>query len=355
MFWPMYSNGSIWAVEQVRRPYPSGDVSAIRWAEVDVTAWPQSVRIKQDMTLAEERVWKFFPALTVDTRGNVAIVYGQSSVREFASAYYTGRLASDPPNTLRPSGLLKAGLAALTWGAAQGKVFYGDYFGASIDPLDGSAWLLGEYVLSPDKWGNWIGNLDWATAGPSSPPSAPTNLTFTVIGTTVTLNWNAPTSGGLPTFYVLEAGSSPASSNVITYDTGGAATSLSAPNVGQGTCYVRVRAGNGVGVSGPSNEVVVSIGGPGPCTTRPSAPTSLTASVGGFAVMLTWSAAAGATAYVLEAGSSPGSSNIFAWEIGASTSLTANAPSGTYYVRVKATNPCGTSGPSNEVILAVGG
>ena len=117
------------------------------------------------MTLAEENVWKFFPALTDDARGNVAIVFGQSTRQEFASAYFMGRLASDPPNVLRPAQLLKAGAAALTWGAAGGKVFYGDYFGATLDPSDGAAWLLGEYVIDADRWGSWIGNVDWGSVG----------------------------------------------------------------------------------------------------------------------------------------------------------------------------------------------
>ena len=36
----------------------------------------------------------------------------RSSASEFPSAYYTARLASDPPNTLQASALLKAGVAS---------------------------------------------------------------------------------------------------------------------------------------------------------------------------------------------------------------------------------------------------
>jgi hypothetical protein len=161
MFWPTYASGTIWAVEQIRRSYASGDVAAVRVVAIDVSGWPDAVTITQDMTLAEENVWKFFPALTADAGGNVAIVFGQSSRTEYASTYITGRLASDPPNTLRPARLLKAGTGALTWGASAGKVQYGDYFGAAIDPSDGTAWVLGEYVIDADRWGSWIGNVDW--------------------------------------------------------------------------------------------------------------------------------------------------------------------------------------------------
>jgi hypothetical protein len=50
----------------------------------------------------------------------------------------------------------------------------------------------------------------------------------------------------------------------------------------------------------------------------------------------------------------PGGSNLASFETGnASTSLTAMAPPGIYFIRVRARNACGTSGPSNEVSATV--
>jgi hypothetical protein len=73
-------------------------------------------------------------------------------------------------------------------------------------------------------------------------------------------------------------------------------------------------------------------------------------------VTLAWSAGSGnATSYVVEAGSSPGLTNLANSDLGsAAPALTAtNVAAGTYYVRVRAKNACGVSAPSNEVVLTV--
>ena len=56
----------------------------------------------------------------------------------------------------------------------------------------------------------------------------------------------------------------------------------------------------------------------------------------------------------LEAGFSPGASNAALMVLDASArSFSTNAPPGRYFVRVHASNACGTSAPSNEVAVAV--
>jgi hypothetical protein len=60
--------------------------------------------------------------------------------------------------------------------------------------------------------------------------------------------------------------------------------------------------------------------------------------------------------YVLEAGSTPGASNLANFPTGnAATIFVASGVSaGTYYVRIRAMNAGGTSAPSNEVVVVVG-
>jgi hypothetical protein len=98
-----------------------------------------------------------------------------------------------------------------------------------------------------------------------------------------------------------------------------------------------------------SNELAVVVGSG--CTV--SAPTGVSLSVSGSVVSVTWNSLPGATAFVLEAGLSAGSSNVFVGNVGLSTTLTATAPSGTYYVRVRAVSACGTSAPSSEIVVVV--
>jgi hypothetical protein len=182
-------------------------------------------------------------------------------------------------------------------------------------------------------------------------PSAPVNLTSQTSGHTVTLSW-AGVSGA--TQYRIEAGSRAGAVDLATLDTGSPQTSFVANNVGDGVYYVRVKALAGASVSAPSNEVIVSVGGAAPCTAAPGPPVGLTVAVSGRAVSFGWSASGTISSIVLEAGFTPGASNAAMIVLaGDSRSYSTNAPPGTYYVRARAANACGTSGASNEVLVSV--
>jgi hypothetical protein len=187
-------------------------------------------------------------------------------------------------------------------------------------------------------------------------PGAPSQLTATVSGFTVTLQWIAPDSGGPPTTYVVQAGSASGQSNLASVPIGGNQTALVATNVAVGRYFVRVSAVNAFGSSAASNEVIVTVGSVG-CTTAPLAPAGLQSSVAGSRVDLNWTLAAGGSApttFIVEAGSTSGAANLAAIDIGSSaTSFAAQAPRGTYFVRVRARNVCGTSPPSPEATVVV--
>lgn len=197
----------------------------------------------------------------------------------------------------------------------------------------------------------------WGSEG--APPGAPLALTGTVSGNIVTLNWSPPTTGGVPTSYLLEASVAAGGPALTTINVPG--TSLTVPSVPNGTYYVRVRGVSADGTSSPSNEVTLAVpsggsGGGGGCVAAPGAPT-LTGNASGALVSLTWTQSASgcaATGFTVHAGSSPGLSNVTQAHVGANTSLSANAPAGTYYVRVLASNAYGSSAPSNEVVVTVG-
>jgi hypothetical protein len=169
----------------------------------------------------------------------------------------------------------------------------------------------------------------------------------------LTLTWSAPTAGGAPTTYFIDAGTAPGSSNIASLPTGNAQTSfaVTAPN---GLYFVRVRAGNAVGVSAASNEVSFRIG-PAPCTIPPTNPANLQALVSGGVVTLTWTppAGPGLTGYRLEAGSAAGLSNLAVINIGPTTAFSVSAPRGTYFVRMISLSACGPSNPSPDVTVVV--
>jgi plastocyanin len=192
-------------------------------------------------------------------------------------------------------------------------------------------------------------------------PGAPTGLTGSATGSSVTISWTAPAGGCAPAGYVIEAGSATGLSNLANFNTGSTATTFSASGVGAGTYFVRVRAANAIGSSAASNEITITVSNtptpppppPGPCTV-PGSPQNLTASLSGSTVTLTWTAASGSpTSYVVEVVSSSGV--IATTEFGSTatqSTVTLNV-AGTYTIRVKAKNACGTGNPSNEVTVTI--
>jgi len=93
------------------------------------------------------------------------------------------------------------------------------------------------------------------------------------------------------------------------------------------------------------------------CTVAPGAPGGLAlVSSSGGTVVLSWSAPSESpTSYVVEAGSTSGTSNLANQDLGSpATSLTATGVGGgTYFVRMRAKNACGTGTASNEILVVV--
>ena len=182
----------------------------------------------------------------------------------------------------------------------------------------------------------------------SASPGTPTSMAASVAGTRVTLSWRPPASGAAPTSYAIDVGTTSGASNIAqNYDVGDVLSV--AGNLGRGTYYARVRATTTAGVSASSNEVRFLVG------RRLRTPGSLAVNWTGTTATLSWTAPAAdgvdevATSYVVEAGTSPGASNVGSLNVGNITTLRADVPFGTYYVRVRALNDVGESDASDDV------
>ena len=94
------------------------------------------------------------------------------------------------------------------------------------------------------------------------------------------------------------------------------------------------------------------------CAAAPSAPAQLVVEKAPNAsVRAGWQAPTGAempTSYVIESGSGPGKNDIGTFIVPATaTSTERQGAPGTFHVRVYARNACGTSAPSNEVVITL--
>jgi 5-hydroxyisourate hydrolase-like protein (transthyretin family) len=188
--------------------------------------------------------------------------------------------------------------------------------------------------------------------GSNALPDAPTDVTAFMSGGRLTLTWSAALNGGPSSSFLVEAGTATGAANIATLPVAGRAfTFVPVPN---GFYFLRVRAANPAGVSPPSGEVMIVVGG---VASPPGAPNFSSHSVSGSTVTLNWQAPTlgTATSYIIEAGSATGLANLATVNTG-STSLTASfsgVPPGTYFVRIRAVNALGASVVSNERTVIV--
>jgi chitodextrinase len=201
-----------------------------------------------------------------------------------------------------------------------------------------------------------IANATTAAAGDTTPPSAPTGLTATAAGQTqVNLAWTASTDNVGVVEYRIERCQGSNCSNFAQVGTS-ATTSFSSTGLTANTTYrFRVRAADAVpNLSGYSNIANATTAAAD--TTRPSAPTGLTATPAGPAqVNLAWTASTdnvGVTGYRVERCQGSGCTSYA--EIGQPTTTsysdTGVAPSTTYRYRVRATDAAGNLSNYSSVV-----
>jgi hypothetical protein len=190
-----------------------------------------------------------------------------------------------------------------------------------------------------------------STASGGSPPQPPTAITNSVALDTVTLSWTPATTGGPAQSYVLEAGSAPGLANITTIVLNSTNTSTVVGAVPAGLYYVRVRARNALGTSGPSPDTIVSVG---PCS-APTVPTALAYSTADNLVNITWTPPAGGVTqgYWLYAGFAPGESSALVTSLGPTPGFAGIAPFGDYYVRIAARNTCAVGPQSPDLLVSV--
>jgi Metallo-peptidase family M12B Reprolysin-like/Bacterial Ig domain len=191
---------------------------------------------------------------------------------------------------------------------------------------------------------------------PNPRPGPPAGLTASFSGRTISIVWTAPTTGDPVTNYLLEVGSAPGLSNLLVVPMG-PGLSFVAPGVPDGMYWLRVRGSNAAGLGVPSSDLGVVMSSAGGCVGLPYAPVMQAPSVSGSLLSLSWNAPAGTVApssYVLFAGSGPGRADLAVLDLGSTaTTFAANAPPGTYFLRVAGRSACGVGATSNDTTAAV--
>jgi Metallo-peptidase family M12/Bacterial Ig domain len=282
--------------------------------------------------------------------------------------------APDPPTSLSVS--VSASTLTLSWTPATTgstpatfDVHIGNAPGATTLPVQSTAGTSlsvpitvgGTYfarVKAVNTYGTSLSSpeVSVSVVPPSPKPGAPTGLTASFSGRTISIGWLAPATGDPVTNYVLEVGSAPGLANLVVVPVG-AGLSFVAPGVPDGTYWLRVRGSNAAGSGPPSQDLGVTMGVAGGCVGLPYAPVLQAPSVSGSLLSLSWDAPGGTvtpTSYVLFAGSAPGRSDLAVLNLGGTgTTFAANAPAGTYFLRVAGRSACGVGATSSDITASV--
>lgn len=153
-FEPVYSNGYIWGVHNIRSGTGNA-YSSVRYFKLNMN----NNTAVEDGAMGADGYWFFYPSLTIDKDQNVAITYSRSGTNEYIGAYYTTRLSTDPPNTLSGSKTLQTGKSNYVKTFGGGRNRWGDYNGIWIDPADrNNFWIFTQYAETlANTWGVWTG------------------------------------------------------------------------------------------------------------------------------------------------------------------------------------------------------
>ncbi|HKQ50140.1 MAG TPA: hypothetical protein VJZ71_18835 [Phycisphaerae bacterium] len=196
----VYRNGSIWTAHNVE---VSGR-AAVRWYEIsENTMTTLQVGQVDSPTL---NYW--MPSIMVNSVGDMVLGFSGADATQYASAYYTGRRATDPTGQTAPPALLQAGVAPQNNIDQYGRNRWGDYSLCSLDPSDDTKlWTIQEYAAATDTWGTWVGRVSFAPPDISGP--APDPMTFAIapmaLGTTsVTMSATPATDATPPVQYLFQ-------------------------------------------------------------------------------------------------------------------------------------------------------
>jgi hypothetical protein len=182
----VYRDGYIWTAHCIGL---SGR-AASRWYKIDVG----TVSLDDYGTISDSALYYYFPTVIVNANGDAIIGFSGSCASQYAAAYYTGRLASDPPGVTAPPILLKEGETTYNLIDGYGRNRWGDYSLCSLDPVSQTMWTVQEFAYShnatgENRWGTWIGEISfnlppYIPDGPEGPDEGVQGIEYTFTGIT---------------------------------------------------------------------------------------------------------------------------------------------------------------------------
>ena len=139
-----------------RNPY-----TGVRWYEIRSPG--TTPRVYQQSTFSPNSTFRWMPSIAMDKVGDIAVGYSASSTSINPAIRYTGRLVTDPLNTLQTEATILSGTGSQT---GSNLARWGDYSTMTLDPGDDCTfWYSTEYLRNNGafNWSTQIASFKYST------------------------------------------------------------------------------------------------------------------------------------------------------------------------------------------------
>jgi hypothetical protein len=264
----------------------AGSSGGVRWYELQNPNG--TVTLAQQSTFAPDSNFRWMGSIGMDQAGNMAMGYSVSSSSVSPSVAFTGRLASDPANTMQAETTIVSGTGSQTGGLNR----WGDYSAITIDPADDCTfWYTNEYMKTTGSfnWNTRIANFKFPNCGTPPTPdfsvSASPSSVSVVQGSTGTSTVTVSALNGFTGTVNLSASGLPAGVTAAfnpASTTGGNSTlTFTASNTATlGTVTVTVTGTSGTLTHSTTISLTITSNAPAPDFTISVSPTSLSVTRG---------------------------------------------------------------------------
>ena len=232
----------------------------VRWYEVR-NPGTTPVIYQQGTFAPADTVNRWMGSVAMDKDGNLGVGYSVSSTTTYPSIRFSGRLGTDPLNTLT---VTESDLQTGSGYQSHTSGRWGDYSMLGVDPTDGCTfWYTTEYYAAGATSAGWrtnVGSFHLGNCGATgTAPAAPSALSATTVSSSaINLAWT-DNSNNETGFEVQRCAGVSCTSFGIVATTAAGATSYGDTNLAASTTYsYRVRALSGAGPSGYSNTATAT-------------------------------------------------------------------------------------------------